>query len=142
MAAGSILLPVFAQAGLSFFLCCWMAKVRRDVFRSNEIRWQDIALKQTHWPETVQKISNAFQNQFEIPILFYVLIALMLSTGTGASPSFVTMEWIFVASRIVHAFIFTTSNYVPARGLAYISGVVVLLAMWVLFLLEILQSGP
>lgn len=134
-----LLLPVFVQAGLTFFLCLWMAKERRDVFRRGELRWQDIALKQTPWPSQAQKISNAFQNQFEIPILFYVLVALVLVTRKG-DLGFVVLEWMFVASRLAHAYVFTTTNHVPTRGLVYIAGVLVLVLMWLAFMLESLLA--
>lgn len=137
MRIASTLLPVFAQVGLTYFLGFWMAKERRDAFRRRAIRWQDIALKQTPWPEQAQKIANAFQNQFEVPILFYVLVAFAVITQQ-ADLLFVALAWVFVASRVAHAFVFTTSNHVPTRGWTYIVGVFVLLVMWVIFALRVL----
>lgn len=141
MSLPAILLPVFVQIGLTYFLALWMAKERRDVLVRRELRWQDIALKQRPWPGRAQQIANAFQNQFEIPVLFYVLVAFAILTKK-ADFIFVVLEWIFVASRIAHAYVFTTSNYVPTRGLVYIVGTLGLLVMWVIFALQILLAAP
>lgn len=141
MSLRSILLPVFIQIGLTGFLWLWMAKERRDVLVRKELRWQDIALKQTAWPERAQKVANAFQNQFEAPILFYVLVAFVIIAGT-ADLLFILLEWVFVVSRIAHAVVFTTTNHVPTRGWIYISGTLLLLVMWGIFALQILRAAP
>jgi hypothetical protein len=140
MTLQSILLPLFVQIGLTCFLILWMAKVRTGLVRRREVKWQDIALRQTPWPDRVQQIGNCFQNQFEIPILFYVLVVLEIMTKE-AGLLFVVMEWLFVATRIAHAYVFTTSNYVPLRGQFFIAGTLILIFMWGLFALQIL-AGP
>src|SRR5205085_734541 len=48
-------------------------------------------------------------------VLFYVLTILALMTR-HADLLFVIMAWIFVALRIVHAYIHVTDNYMPRRG--------------------------
>jgi hypothetical protein len=121
MTLQSILLPLFVQIGLTCFLILWMAQERTGLVRRREVKWQDIALRQTPWPDRVQQIGNCFQNQFEIPILFYVLVVLEIMTKE-AGLLFVVMEWLFVATRIAHAYVFTTSNYVPLRGQFFIAG--------------------
>lgn len=140
MTLQAILLPVFVQIGLTYSLGLWMAKARRDVFLRRELRWPEIALKQKPWPEQAQKLANAFQNQFEIPVLFYVLVAFAI-LAQEAGPVFVILEWLFVASRIAHAVVFVTSNHVPTRGLAYIAGSLLLLLMWVMFAFNILLGA-
>ena len=136
MSVQSILLPLFIQTGLTFFLAFLMGKEKRGAYARKELRWQDIALRQTPWPAQVQKVTNSFENQFEIPVLFYILVILALVTKK-ADLTFVVMEWSFAASRLAHAFVHTTSNYVPARGFIYVSGVIVLFLMWVFFAVRI-----
>jgi len=113
MTLQSILLPLLVQIGLTCFLILWMAKERTVLFKRREIKWQDIALRQTPWPGRVQQIGNCFENQFEIPVLFYVLVVLAI-TAKKADLLFVVMEWLFVATRLAHAYVFTTSNLCPA----------------------------
>lgn len=140
MTIQSILLPVFVQIGLTYFLGFWMARQRWGLFLRGEMRWQDIALKQGPWPTHAQQVANCFQNQFEAPVLFYVLAALAILTKK-ADLVFVIMAWLFVLSRIAHAFVFTTSNYVPLRGKFFIAGVVVVFLMWVIFAVRILAPA-
>jgi hypothetical protein len=139
MTIQSILLPVFVQIGLTFFIAFWMAKQRWGVMLRGEMRWQDIALKQRPWPARTQQVSNCFQNQFEVPVLFYVLVALAILTKK-ADLLFVVMAWLFVLTRIAHAFVFTTSNYVPRRGQIFVAGALVVFLMWVIFAIRILLS--
>ena len=73
----------------------------------------------------------------KIPVLFFALIPLAILTRQ-AGYLFVVLEWIFVLSRIAHAFVHVTSNRQPARGLLWIVGVATLLAMWIVFAIGIL----
>jgi hypothetical protein len=132
-----VLLPVFVSVGLTFFLLLWMATARTRALRGRETRLKDIALGQPNWPERVTQIGNCFKNQFEVPLLFYILVALALPLRR-ADLFIVLMSWVFVVTRFAHAGIFVTSNNVQQRGLAWFAGVLVLLAMWIYFALKLL----
>ena len=132
-----VLLPVFVQIGLTFALLLWMAGVRRQTLVSGEIKIKNIALGQPNWPVRATQIGNCFSSQFEIPVLFYVLIALALPVR-HADFVIVLLSWMFVITRFVHAGIFVSSNDLGQRSIAWFAGVLVLLAMWVYFALKIL----
>ena len=133
----AVLLPLFVQVALTFVLLFWMAGLNASAIRSGEVRWQDIALREPNWPARNMQIRNAFLNQLETPVLFYVLTILAWITR-HADYLFVVLAWIFVALRIVHAFIHVTDNNVPRRGAVFLASVVVLAVMWVIFALRIL----
>lgn len=133
MSLPAILLPLFVQVALTFFLGFWMTKER---FQSG-VSSEEARLYPVRWPEKAQKVGNSFHNQFEMPLFFYVLVVLALITQK-ADLLFVLLSWVFVVSRLVHAFIHTTSNIVKWRGMSYVVGVFVLLAMWVIFAVRIL----
>ena len=76
-------------------------------------------------------------NLFELPMLFYVLIAIALPLR-HADLVIVLLSWVFVITRFAHAGIFVTSNGQPQRGMAWFAGVLVLFAMWLYFALRIL----
>ena len=137
MSVQMVLLPVFVSIGLTFFLLLWMTTVRTQALRGRETRLKDIALGQPNWPERVTQIGNCYRNQFEVPLLFYVLIALALPLRR-ADLFIVLMSWVFVVTRFAHAGIFVTSNNVQQRGLVWLAGVLVLLAMWIYFALKLL----
>ncbi len=104
---------------------------------SKETKIRDIALGQSNWPTRSTQIGNCFKNQFELPVLFYVLIALALPIR-HADLVIVMLSWVFVVTRFVHAGIFVSSNDLNQRSLAWFAGVLVLLVMWVYFALKIL----
>jgi hypothetical protein len=137
MSVQMVLLPVFVLVGLTFALLLWMAGARRGALVSGETRLRDIALRQPNWPERATAIGNCFSNQFEIPVLFYVLIALALPLR-HADLVIVMLSWVFVVTRFAHAGIFVSSNDVRTRSLAWFAGVLVVFAMWVWFALKIL----
>ena len=139
MSLQMVLLPVFVLVGLTFALLLWMAGARRQALVGGQTKIRDIALRQPNWPERATQIGNCFSNQFEIPVLFYILIALALPLR-HADLIIVLMSWVFVVLRFIHAGIFVTSNNVRQRGLVWFSGVLVLFAMWLYFALKILLS--
>ena len=126
------LLPVLVLIALTFVLLLWMGGARYLAVKSRAVRARDIVLGQQAWPPRVTQIDRAYHNQLELPLVFYTLVALALITGM-ATPTFVWLEWAFVALRLVHAFIHVTSNHLLARFLVFVSGVFVLLAMWIWF---------
>jgi hypothetical protein len=132
-----VLLPVFVLVGLTFVLLLWMTTARTRALTSREIKLRDIALGQQNWPERATQIGNCFSNQFELPVLFYILIAVALPLR-HADLVIVLLSWVFVVTRFAHAGIFVTSNNVQQRSLAWFAGVLVLLAMWLYFALRTL----
>jgi len=137
MSVRMVLLPVFVLIGLTFYLVIWMAFARRNALVSKETRVRDIVLGQPNWPVRVTQIDNCFKNQFELPVLFYILIALALPLR-HADLVIVVLSWVFVVTRFGHAGIFVTSNDLNYRSLAWFAGVLVVFAMWVYFALKIL----
>jgi hypothetical protein len=137
MTVDVILAPLFVQVALTFVLLFWMAQARTSVVRSGEARMRDTALGQPNWPPRVQQISNCYHNQFQLPVLFYVL-TILAYVLKKADYLFIVMAWIFVISRIVHAYVHVTSNRVPQRFAAFAVGAIVLLLMWAFFAIRVL----
>jgi hypothetical protein len=137
MSIQMVLLPVFVLVGLTFALLLWMAGARREALVSRETKIRDIALGQPNWPTRATQVGNCFKNQFELPVLFYILIALAAPLR-HADLFIVLMSWVFVVTRFAHAGIFVTSNDLNRRSLAWFAGVLVVFAMWIYFALKIL----
>jgi hypothetical protein len=137
MSVQIVLLPVFAQVALTLALLIAMVLTRRSTLVSGETKIRDIALGQPNWPKRATQIANCYANQFELPVLFYALIALALPLR-HADLFIVLMSWVFVVTRLAHAGIFVTSNDLGRRSSAWIAGGIVLLVMWLYFALKIL----
>ena len=130
MSLQMVLLPVFVLVGLTFALLLGMATARGRALTERETSFKDIALGQPNWPTRATQVGNCFSNQFEMPLLFYILIAVALPLRR-ADLVIVLLSWVFVVTRFAHAGIFVTSNNVRQRSL-------VLFAMWLYFALKIL----
>jgi hypothetical protein len=139
MSIQAILLPLFVEVALTFVLLFWTGGARIGSVQRGETRVRDIALGQSNWSPRVTQIGNAFRNQLEVPVLFYVLTILALMTRQ-ADLLFVVMAWVFVLSRLVHALIHVTSNHVRHRLIAFAFGSTVLLLMWAIFAVRILLA--
>jgi len=136
MTAPMVLLPVFVLVGLTFFLLFMTASARTRSLTSGEVKFKDSALGK-NWPDRAAQIGNSFNNQFQLPVLFYVLVAIALPLR-HADLVFVLLSWVFVVTRFAHAGVFITSNNVKRRFYAWFAGVLVLLAMWLYFAIRIL----
>lgn len=141
MAIRIVLLPLFVQIVLTFVLWFWMAYHRTTALRTGVVKPSDVALREPNWPPRALQIANAAHNQLEIPILFYVLTILAVITRK-ADLVFVVLSWIFVVSRLGHAYIHVTSNRIAARGPAFGLGLLILLIMWIIFIVRILAGLP
>ena len=118
-----VLLPLFAEVLLTFGLMLGMM-----YFRTSSLRRGG-------------QFAYAFSNQFELPVLFYLLTVLSLITH-HADLVYLVLAWIFVAMRVLQAFVHVTNNNVPRRGAFYGIGALVLLAMWLVFIVRILAGLP
>jgi hypothetical protein len=137
MSIQAVLLPLFVEVTLTFVLLVWMAYLRTSAINKGVVRPGDIALREPGWPSPATQIANAFHNQLEVPVLFYVLTILAWITR-HADYLFVVMAWIFVLLRLGQAFVHTTSNDVRVRGAIFGVGAMVLMLMWLIFMFRIL----
>ena len=82
------------------------------------------------------RAADNFRNLFELPVLFYTLVAAALALGH--TPDWLVQgAWSFVALRYLHSFIQCTYNRVFHRLPAFLAGFVLLLALWVAFFLSL-----
>jgi len=140
MSIPSVLLPLFVQVALTFVLGFWLAAQRSSAIRRGEIKPGDIALRQPNWPEQMLQMGNAYLNQFEAPVLFYVLTILAIVTRQ-ADLLFVVLAWVFVLTRLAHAYVHVTDNHLGRRGALFGIGAAVLAVMWLIFALRVLLLG-
>jgi hypothetical protein len=90
--------------------------------------------------QDIQAADN-FRNLFEVPVLFYTLVAIALATGYVPS-WLVVCTWIFVALRVAHSLIHCTYNKVFHRLAVFLPGFALLIGMWSAFFLALLSRTP
>lgn len=86
-------------------------------------------------PELVQKTTRNFNNQFEIPVLFYVVCTLLIVLKIENTAAYY-IAWAFVASRALHAIIHIGYNKLLHRVAVYWLGVFMVVALWVILFLN------
>jgi hypothetical protein len=138
MSAEMILLPLFVEVILTFALLFWLAPLRARDFRSG-LREEDIALRQPNWSKPSLQVQYSFSNQFELPVLFYVLTILAYVTH-HAGTLFVVLAWVFVIFRLMQAYVHVTNNKVRLRGAFFGVSALALAIMWIVFIVEILTG--
>ena len=109
-----IFLPVLLQVMLTLGLYIYLAAAKSRAVKLGQVNEDRRALYEDAWPESVQKINNAIRNQFEVLVLFYVLVSVFWSVGMVNAFTYL-LAWLFVLSRLAHAYVHTGSNFVPLR---------------------------
>ena len=135
-----VLLPLFVQVILTLAVLYMLAGRRFSAVRSNALRGS-VALREPNWPERARQAEYNYQNQFELPVLFYVLTILAIYTR-HADLIFVLLSWVFVVLRIFHAGVHLAHNRLEQRGPLFIAGAMVLTIMWIVFMVRILLGLP
>jgi len=141
LTARLLILAIGAQVLLTFVILLLMGRERVPRVMSGEIAMADIAVERTAYPLRARLLSNNFDNQFQLPILFYVAALLALWTASVGWVE-VTLAWLFVVLRYAHAAIHTTSNSLLPRFSAYTAGMVVLMVFWLWLIVRIVILAP
>jgi hypothetical protein len=141
MSIQAILMPLFVQVALSFVLLFWLGGVRNRALRLGQVEADKVRLREPNWPPRVLQIANAYHNQLELPVLFYVVMLLAMITKTLDVVIYV-LAWMFVLARVAHAYIHVTSNRLDRRTGVFGIGAIALLLMWVIVIARILLFNP
>lgn len=129
----SLIFATLAMVALSFAVGLTMLFTRVAEMRSKRVHPQQASTSVTMAArlENVQPADN-FRNLFEVPVLFYTLMAMAIAVGF-VPPWLVYGAWVFVALRAAHSVIHCTYNKVYHRSAVFIAGFALLLALWVGF---------
>src|SRR4051812_37684315 len=123
-----IVASMLVHGGIALVLLAIMGRIRVPMVASGKMRIEAIALSREPWPAHEKRVSNAFDNQFQLPVLFYVACGLALYFGGTVFEAVLAV--LFVLSRIVHAAVFAYNNDVGRRFVAYTIGATLLGIFW------------
>ena len=79
-------------------------------------------------PHHIARITRNLANQFELPVIFYAVVVLLVATRNVTTIDIVA-AWVFVAGRVIHTLVQTLTDNVPLRGQVFLinfAGVAVL----------------
>jgi hypothetical protein len=118
MALDSILWPMLAHIGLTFFLYAWLTFARTKAVTSGETEYACFVLGRDE-PLHVARITRNLANQFELPAIFYALVIVLLVAGRITWID-IAAAWVFVAGRLIHTLVQTLTDNVPLRGRVFL----------------------
>jgi hypothetical protein len=130
MNPSQIFVPVLVQILLTIAVFVGLSIVKVKAAKNGDVDENKRALHADAWPDYVLKFSNNIANQFETPVLFYAL-CFVLWAVKAVDMLTLGLAWGYVGTRVIHAYIHTGSNYVPARRRVFMLGCVFLLLMTV-----------
>lgn len=135
----AILYPVLVQVLLTFAILIAMGPARARSLRETgkSLDDREVRIGKVSWSEQATKVARNYENQFELPVLFYAVVAFALITS-AVDVVQVALAWIFVLTRAIHAAIHVGPNVIQWRGLAFLVGAAALIAMWVKLAIHIL----
>lgn len=129
----NLILACFAMIVLILIVALRMYASRVQEMKERRIHPQAIAtsLKISERLHNVQAADN-FKNLFEVPVIFYALVAVALATKQ-VTGWLVTGAWLFVLLRYLHSFIHCTYNKVMHRFVVFGAGLFTIAVLWIAF---------
>ena len=110
--------PMLAQIGWTFFLYAWLTWARQQAVKCGKIDYSGFLLSRDE-PLEVARITRNLANQFELPVVFYTVVAVLVALHAAGTID-VVAAWVFFAGRIVHSLVQTLTNDVVLRGKVFL----------------------
>lgn len=121
---------------LTFIVGCITVKARfSSVKRGNVSAKYYKLMDGAEVPEIITKTTRNFNNQFEIPVLFYIACTLYICLDIDSAFA-VLFAWLFVAFRFIHSYIHLTYNHILHRMLTFWFSFICVLVLWVNLVVE------
>ena len=123
----AIFLPAFAMVVLTLVVWVRMYTTRIAQMKRERIHPQAVATSaQSAARLTDSRAADNFRNLFELPVLFYLALAIagLVTTTT------LVLAWLFVLLRVAHSAIQCSYNKVMHRFRVYFLGGVTLWLLW------------
>lgn len=130
--------PILAQVVLVIGMYFRLMMVKKREIAAGNVDLKAVALRQEMWPESVVLVNNNLRNQFESPMLFYVLCLMLLTLG-AVDVSVMGTACFYVATRYGHAIVHTSSNNVRIRMPLFALGIVGIAGLVALTVLALLK---
>ncbi len=138
----NVIWPTFALVTLIFVVWATLVTQRMRHLKRTPPARGDFAsnASMNAYFEPASAASDNLRNLFEMPVLYFALVPLMLITQ-HANPVQVVLAWVFVGFRAAHSVIHIGPKAVQARFIVYLLSVVVLSAMWIGFFIDMVGAA-
>jgi hypothetical protein len=138
----AILWPTFALVALIVLIWFWLFVERMRHIKANPPTAETFATSEAalRYFEPVEMPANNFRNLFEMPVLYFAIVPLLMITHQ-ANHVQVILAWAYVVLRAVHSFIHIVVRKVQLRAPVYWLSSAVLMAMWIGFAVDIASAS-
>ena len=136
----SILYPVLVHIVLVLGLYIVLGIRKSAEIKSKSVDLKETSLNNKAWPTGVVQVSNNIDNQFESPLLFYVVCIITYLAEASTSIS-ILLAWLYVALRYFHSYIHIGSNFVPYRLKIFVVSLLIILALLILLVIRMLTNA-
>lgn len=130
MTPTAIFWPVIAQVALTYAIYALISRRRIAAIKAGDASVSQFRENQNEPPQS-RFVRNNLENQFELPMLFFAACIIAFVIGS-AGLAMIALAWVFVLSRIGHAYVHVTTNRIRHRRPLFITGFLALAAMWAL----------
>lgn len=131
-----LIYPMFSMVLLTLVVACLAVKARVASVKNKTVGVKFFRLMEgQEVPELITKTTRNFNNQFEVPTLFYVVCTLYICMGINSFTALI-FAWLFVILRVVHSYIHLTYNHVLHRMAAFWLSLMCVLSLWINLLLQ------
>lgn len=134
-----IFVPLLIQVLLTLVIYIRLGQAKEQAVKIGQVDQTRRALYEDAWPEDVRKINNNIRNQFETPVLFYVLV-ISLWLLDAAGPAAQLLACGYAVLRIAHAFVHTGSNVVRVRKRLFQASIILLFLLSGLLAVSIVKG--
>lgn len=138
----NIFWPTFALVAVIFAVWMTMFVQRSAHMRRTPPGTEDFASGDAarRYFTPVEMPANNLANLFELPVLYFALVPLLIITG-NVNTLQVLLAWAFVLFRAGHSIIHIGPKKVQARFIVYLLSTIMLVAMWVGFFVDMVWQA-
>ena len=138
----NIIWPTFVLVALVFVVWVTLFVQRMGHLKATPPGAEDFASGEAarRYFAPVEMASNNLINLFEMPVLYFALVPLLLITGHANGAQGV-LAWLFVALRCAHSFIHIGPKNVQARFVVYLISTIVLAMMWIGYFIDMASAA-
>ncbi len=133
----AIFWPVLLQIAVTLLLYVLTFRVRVRLIKSGEAQTGDFRTYENEVPES-RKWARAIANQFELPVLFYVMCIGVAVLGK-VDMVMLALAWAFSVGKCLHVYLHVTANRLRYRQPVFSICFLVAVLMMVWFALQLAE---
>lgn len=134
-----IFYPVILLVGLTFFIAFNVLRSRIIAVKNRQVSIKFFQLNQGKVPDYMQRLSDNYDNLLAMPVLFYLAMIVVYVVHL-VDGWFLSLAWLYVATRFAHSYIHTVYNNVLHRMLVFVFSSLILMIIWLTIFYHLFNS--